>query len=1092
MSLQLILGASGAGKSHYIYNKIINESMANPDTNYILLVPEQYSMLLQRKMVMLNPVGGAMNIDVIGFNRLAYRVFDEQGVKTAKVLEDFGKSMLIRQVAGSVRDKLKIYGNSLDKPGFIDEVKSLMSELYQYDLGHGKIATIADALKKNNEEDTLLGKKIADMSVIFDAFLNKLGKQYIVAEEITELLADCIDDSMLIKNSVIVMDGFTGFTPIQYRVIEKLLYNSRKVYGVFTIDKTFYNKKTVKEHELFHLTRKTMTRLKEKAISHKVEICDDIFIEGSGFGKNEELCHLERNLFRYPYIKYEKQPDNINISCYVNLRSEISGVADIIRGLVMREGYRYQDFAVITANFEETEEIVKQIMPLYDIPFFLDYSRPVKNNPYIDAICHMLKAVRENFSYDGIFAFIKSGVVSGISYHDVEMLENYVLAHGIKGLWMWNRKWKDETDFAREYIIEIAKPFITEKGRLIKSAPVKNFTNIIFEFMENLDYENRLNMEAEKFLEDDNVEMSKLYGMLYSKICELLDKMEQIMGNDIIDIRDFEELFLLGLKDLSLGIIPTCLDMITIGDITRTRLDGIKVLFILDANDGILCARPAVTQIISDRDKEKLSHLGFELADTEKQNAYIEQFYLYVNMTKPSDRLYISYVNSNSENEEMRPSYIINRICNIFPQLEIADGEKNTAFSGTKATAVDILTDGLKELMAGNDERLDSLYGLYRLYHDSGEKKLLEQVRAGLLYNNLPDRLADDVHELIKLKLTSLSVSRLEQYAGCAYGYFLKYVIGLRERKMNALDDRNIGTLLHAAMERLYRHVHDNLDNAWETVSDNERDRLVESFVEEVFDKEYDVADGKLLYLKDTLKRIGKRTAAALCDITARGMLKPEYFEYRFKEKLEENITLTGIVDRGDIYYSSEEDSIKLRIIDYKSGNHDFKISELYEGLQLQLSVYMNVMLELVREQKNKRDGGNAEVIPEGMYYFQMQDPFVDVASDSEEDIKAARDKKLILKGISDNPEYIKNVSDFAMKKTRELANVMLEGIIDKAPLQSGDKTACTYCPYKDVCRFDNKYGGNNYRYKKYKDKERELVYKKILEELGGEEDALD
>ncbi|MCM1171350.1 MAG: PD-(D/E)XK nuclease family protein [Clostridium sp.] len=1091
MSLQLILGASGAGKSHYIYNKIINESMANPDTNYILLVPEQYSMLLQRKMVMLNPVGGAMNIDVIGFNRLAYRVFDEQGVKTAKVLEDFGKSMLIRQVAGSVKDKLKLYGSSLDKPGFIDEVKSLMSELYQYDLGHGKIGAIAEALKENNEEDTLLGKKIADMSVIFDAFLNKLGKQYIVAEEITELLADCIDDSMLIKNSVIVMDGFTGFTPIQYRVIEKLLYNARKVYGVFTIDKAFYDKKTVKEHELFYLTRKTMTKLKEKAISHKVDLCDDIVIEGSGFGKNEELCHLERNLFRYPYKKYEAQPDNIHISSYVNLRSEISGVADVIRGLVMREGYRYKDFAIITANFEETEEIVKQIMPLYDIPFFLDYSRPVKNNPYIDAICHMLKAVRENFSYDAIFAFIKSGVVSELNACDVETLENYVLAHGIKGLWMWNRKWKDETDFARAYIIEIAKPFIMENGRLIKTASVKNFTSIILEFMEILDYENRLTMEAEKFFQDDNVEMSKLYGMLYAKICELLDKMEQIMGDDIIDIRDFEELFLLGLKDLSLGIIPTCLDMITIGDITRTRLDGIKVLFILDANDGILCARPAAAQIISDRDKEKLSRFGFELADTEKQNAYIEQFYLYVNMTKPSDRLYISYITANSENEEMRPSYIINRVCNIFPLLETVDGGKTIDFSGTKATGVDSLIDGLKAIMAGNDERLYQLYGLYKLYYDSGEKKLLEQVRAGLLYHNLPEHLADDVHELIRLKLTSLSVSRLEQYASCAYGYFLKYVLGLKEREMNTLDDRNFGTLLHAAMEKLYRHVHDNLDNAWETVSDNERDRLVERFVEEVFDKEFDAADGKLLYFKDTLKRIGKRTAAALYDITVSGRLKPEYFEYRFKEQLEETITITGIVDRGDVYYSSEENSIKLRIIDYKSGNHDFKISELYEGLQLQLSVYMNIMLDLVREQ-NKRNGGTAEVVPEGMYYYQMQDPFVDVESDSEEDIKAARDKKLVLKGISDNPEYIKNVSDFAMKKTRALAKVMLEGMIEKAPMQAGDKTACTYCPYKDVCRFDNKYGGNHYRYKKYKDKERDLVYKKILEELGGEDDALD
>lgn len=1090
MSLQLILGAAGCGKSHYIYNKIINESMDNPDTNYIFLVPEQYSMVLQKKMVMLHPNGGTMNIDVIGFNRLAYRIFDELGIKTAKVLEDFGKSMLIRQVAGTVRDELKIYGNSLDKPGFIDEVKSLMSELYQYDLGHGKINDILKQLKSKNEEDTLLGRKLADISVVFDGFLKKLGDEYIVAEDITELLADCIGSSKLIKNSVVVMDGFTGFTPIQYKVIEKLICNAVKTYGVFTIDKIFYNRKQIKPHELFYLTGQTIDKLKKCAIKYNVETDEDIFIDGSGYGRNDELCWLEKNLFRYPYKKYGKPPKNISITSYVSLRQEISGVALNIRRLVMCEGYRYRDFAIVTGNFEETEEIVRQVMPKYGIPVFSDYSRPVKNNPYVDAICHMLRAVYKDFSYDAVFAFIKSGVVCELSTEDIELMENYVLAHGIKGLWRWQRKWGEELDFAREYILLLAQGFIKGKGQFIKRASVKEFTNIVLDFMEKLDYENRLNEMSEKFLAEGDIEMSKLYGLLHGRICDLLEKMVQIMGDDVIDIDDFEKLVLLGLKDLSLGIIPTSLDMVTVGDITRTRLDDVKVLFILDANDGILSAKASPTQIISDREKERLMELGFELADTEKQRTYVEQFYLYINMTKPKDKLYISYITSNSDNETMRPSYIVGRISNIFPELKVSAYDDTIDIYGTRESSVGILTDGLRRLISGEEKPSEALYGLYRLYYEAGEEKLLDTIKAGLAYNNLPPRLAGDVKQLIKLKLMSVSVSRLEQYANCAYGYFLKYILDLKERPVNELDYRSIGTILHSAMERLYRYVYDNLENDWEKLEIAKRDKLIEQFVETGLENEFSEEDGKYEYMKSVLIRIVRRAADALMNITSGDLLKPEFFEYNFNKNIDENVTLTGVVDRADIYYNQEEKQLKLRIIDYKSGDYEFKINELYEGLQLQLSVYMNAMLEFVEKLYGKKSSEKINIIPEGMYYFQLHDPFVDVSA--EEKLEAERNKKITLKGVCDNPEYIKNVSEFAIKKSKELAKDMLAGKIDKRPMFKGDKTSCTYCPYKAVCRFDDKNGKNSYRYRKYREKDREAVYKKILEELGGETDGMD
>ncbi|MDE6025809.1 MAG: PD-(D/E)XK nuclease family protein [Lachnospiraceae bacterium] len=1093
MSVQFVLGTSGSGKSTYIYNKIIEESMATPNVNYILLVPEQYSMILQRKMVELHPAGGTMNIDVIGFNRLAYRVFDELGTKNSKVLEDFGKSMLIRQVAGSIKDDLQIYGISLDKPGFIDEVKSLMSELYQYDMAGNKINEIIAKLGDEDNGTSLLKKKLMDMSLIYDAFAKRIGDEYIVAEEITELLVSCIPSSELIKKSVIVMDGFTGFTPIQLSVIEQLMIHSMKIYSVLTIDRENYEKETIGEHELFYLTSKTIKSVCDRAKANNIPVMDHIFVEENTRKESSELAWLEANLFRYPYKKYECNVENISITHYENMREEIAATASIIRSLVRSEGYRYKDFAIVTGALTQAEGLVNQLMPKYDIPYFLDYSMPVKNNPFIDGLCHAIRCISESFSYDSIFAFLKSGAVNELDDMDIELMENYVLAKGIKGLWMWQKKWIEELDNAREYVLELFQPFM-ENGKLVKTAKISDFVKAVLQFMTNLDYEKRIGDAADRYDEAGSHELAKLYEQLYGKITEILDKMLQIMPDETAPIDEFYELFELGLKDVKMGIIPSTLDMVIVGDITRTRLDSIKVLFMLDVNDGIIPSKGNPAQIISDRDKEKLSLLGYELAPTDKINAYIEQFYLYTGMTKPRDRLYISYVRTNSDNEAMRPSYMIERICNIFPKLTVNDGKSIASVVTTKEASVEILITFLKRLMDGHKESLNELNSLYRLYRDMGETELLDTVKKGIEYSNVPYNLKKDVYGLIKLKLATQSVSRLEQYAGCAYSYFLKYIAGLKERQIKELDNISIGNVLHSAMERLYRHVHDNMGNDWEGLAKDKRDKLVESFVGNAFDTEFEDSDGRVKYLRNVLVRIGQRTAEMLKNITCRDMLKPEYFEYKFERRLEhENnapVTLKGVVDRGDIYYDREQNLVKLRIIDYKSGNYDFKINELYEGLQLQLAVYMNVMVELVKEQYGRGASDGLRIIPEGMYYYQFKDPYVD--ADDENKALAEREKKLVLKGLNNEGGTVNNIAHFAMKKAGELADKILEGDISKNPVINKGKAACEYCPYKSVCRFDDRYGGNEYRHLRYGSSDRELVYNKIVEELGGKTDGLD
>lgn len=260
MALQFILGPSGAGKSEYIYEDIIRRTMQDERENVIVLVPEQYSLEIQRKLVQKHPRGGSFQIDVIGFNRLAYRIFDELHIKPKKVLEDFGKSMLLRKAAQEHKEELSLYAGSLDKAGFIDEAKSLMSEIYQYDIPRERLR---EALQKldDSEEARVLARKLQDMLVIFDAFEEKKGQAFIVAEQMLELLTAAAEQSEMIAGSEIVLDGFTGFTPIQLNLISVLLRRAKKVTIVLTIDAATYEKKHVAEHELFALTKQTIEHL---------------------------------------------------------------------------------------------------------------------------------------------------------------------------------------------------------------------------------------------------------------------------------------------------------------------------------------------------------------------------------------------------------------------------------------------------------------------------------------------------------------------------------------------------------------------------------------------------------------------------------------------------------------------------------------------------------------------------------------------------------------------------------------------------------------------------------------------------------------
>lgn len=1056
MALQLILGPSGAGKSEYIYDEIIKKTMQDEHANVILLVPEQYSLEIQRKLVQKHPRGGSFQIDVIGFNRLAYRIFDELHIKPQKVLEDFGKSMLLRKAAQENKDRLALYAGSLDKAGFIDEAKSLMSEVYQYDIPRERLRDALQELK-DNEEDSVLARKLQDMLLIFDTFEEKKGTAYIVAEQMLELLTAAAEKSDLIADSEIVLDGFTGFTPIQMKLLTVLFRRAKKVTILLTMDEAAYQRKKIGEHELFALTKQTVDRLLLAVEQAKVSVCPVMFLGADGckrWGKGHPIAHLEQNLFRYPYHMGSNDADAITITVYDSPAQELAGVAEQIRTLVMEHGYRYRDIAVVSGNLEETTNFAEWILPQYEIPYFIDMTMPVKNHPCVDALSHVLRIVEENFSYDSVFAFLKSGVVTTLDQAEIELLENYVLARGRKGIRSWSQPFKngedDTVEDLRQAVMEVLHPFYQAVSGGKKKISV--FVDAIANLMEQLD------MEAQ--FEDAG---------LYEKVCQIFDKMAEIMPDDKVNIQEFEELYLVGMKDVSLGMIPTTLDTLVVGDITRTRLGNIRALFIVGVNDGVIPKRVKRSQIINDREKERLAAFGIQMAPTERVNSYTEQFYLYQNMTKPKEQLHLSYVSMSAANETMRPSYILERIRRIFPDLKEQRGLAMRERIVTKKSGVEVLVSGIRELLEGDHTHEKETLQLYKLYVKQGHAAILEKLKAAMRYANLPEKLEKNVTDLIRLQDMAMSVSKLEQYAQCAYAFYLKYILGLQERKIHGIDNRNVGMILHGAMEQMFCFVRDTMENRWEDVTDEIRDAKTEAFVIENFDREYagqDIDTGQYAVLRKSLVRIGKRTMKKLQSMMD-GVYKPKYFEYAFRKKLkvgEETMTLVGVVDRGDLHVDSENQTISLRVIDYKSGAHDFDIGDLYEGLELQLAIYTDVMKELVDQDYNRNRTGDARyrIQTDSMFYYHMQDPYVQ--AETIETADEAREKQLGYKGLQrEADEAFDTVLDYAQYKAAALATQIKDGKIDKNPRRDGGETACDYCAYKDVCRFDEKYGKNHY-----------------------------
>lgn len=1093
MALQFIFGGSGSGKSHYIYNKIIQESGEHPDFHYMVLVPEQFTMQTQKDLVLMHEKKGIMNIDVLSFGRLAHRIFEETGKGGTPVLDDEGKNLILRKIAGSYEEKLKVLRGKIKKLGYISEVKSVISEFVQYDIGIDELERVMEMAG----QQSYFYYKLQDIKVLYEGFQSYLKDRYITKEELLDVLCKIVGESELLHNSTIVLDGFTGFTPVQNRLLLKLLKICKDVYVTVTIDEKENPFVYKHPYQLFGLSKHMVTSLVRIAEEAKVTVKDPVCLYDRPyyrFRNAEAIGYLEQKLFRQSAGGYFKETDAIGIHVAQNPREEAIAAAAAVKSLVREQGFRYREIGIITGSMDTYGEYLEQAFMRYHIPVFMDQKRSILLNSFVEYIRSLLAMVEQNFTYDSVFRFLHTGY-AGMTYEEIEALENYVIGLGIKGYKRWQERFvrplKNMQEGELENLNHLRVLFVEKLDSLVyvlkqRRKTVKDITAAVYEFLVKEQMQLVLKRQEEAFQEAGELALAKEYAQVYGIVIRLFDKFVELLGDEPVGMEEYCKLLDAGLNEAKVGVIPPGIDQVVIGDVERTRLKDVKALLFLGANDTWLPGTLSREGLLSEKDRDKFAKEKLNLTPQGKEKAYIQKFYLYLQLTKPTEKLYLFYSKVSSDGKSIRPAYLVQEVRRLFPLMKMTDeSSKNIRKKElTEETGIQELIQGLRMKDETAGSAWMELYSWYKSRPEWTEKttRLLDAA----FYRRIPEQISRDTARKLYGEQFADSITRMERFSACAYSHFLTYGLRLAERQEYEFQALDMGNIFHSAIER-YSKKAEQSGKGFAGLDETERKRLTEESVEEAitdYGNSVLYSSARNEHLIHRIKQMMERTVWALTRQLEKGDFRPEAYELRFGN---------GKIDRVDTCVDKED--VYVKVIDYKTGTMAFDISALYHGLQLQLMVYMNAALEA---EKKKHPG--KEVIPAGVFYYRIQDPFIGKAENEDArllqilkelkpdgivnlekeslshldrniqgesmvvPVKLNKDKSLARASKAVSGPQFRTMMAYADRKVAKIHERIQDGEIVANPYRQGTRTGCDYCSYRHICGFDSRMPGYEYR----------------------------
>lgn len=1079
MSLRIVSGRAGTGKTTFIQEEIVRDLKQHPLGHRIfLIVPDQVSFTTEFEMTNNYDIRGIMRAQVLTFKRLAWFVLQETGGIAKDRIDSFGYRMLLRRILEEHKEEFKLFRQAAGKRGFTQEVEMLLREFSQYDITSESIVPLIAELEQANASHTLIAK-MKDFQIIIRELEEQIGDGYVDGEGFYPLLVEQLKNSPQIRDAHVYIDGFVMFTKREFAIVQELLALAKRV----TVVLPFESPLDVQDTEaLFYRAAMTYDKLLSEAMQLGVDIEPRVHLEEGHRFKNEDLKHGEQN-FHAPVAEMKESKGFVQVVEGANRRAEIQAIAREIRRLVQEEEMHYRDIGIMYRQPDVYDPIISPTFTQYDIPFFSNEKRPMLHHPLIELTRSALEVVTSNWLYEPVFRSVKTDLFFPIGSNvqgmreNMDQLENFVIAKGIiRDRWKKDEYWeyrrfrtleklgyvqKTAEEKMQQFLMEmrdmIRNPLGKLESKLKKAKDGRAIAQAIYEFVEELEVYEKLDRLKEQELESAAYEQASEHEQVWDGWVNVLDQFVLMFGDQEIPLEEALQLLEEGFDSLKFSGIPPSIDEVTVSTLEASRFDNKKVIFVIGVNDGVYPQRIDKEGLLSDAEREHFDAVHYELAPNSKSKLFHESFLIYRAISSPTDRLYLTFASADEEGKGLLPSLYINRMRKLFEGMpyyrvfidpvEELDSRNAIHYLRHPSPSIAYLTMQMKyaDIL---QKPLEPVWVALQAFYERDPywASILQTVTKPLYKKNVAETLTSEHTAALYGDELSASVSRIEKFYSCPFAHFSTYGLGLEERQQYKLESFAMGDLFHEALRMILTSgdmppttYGECLEKARTTVNP-----LVAVFSYNILD-----STSRYVYIKEKLIRIVARTLYALTQHAQYSKFKPVAHEKPFGKfdqkaiKEEEKplsalelqlrhnrkMVLRGQIDRIDAYDDGEK--VHLRVVDYKSSRRMVSLNEVYHGLSLQLLTYLDVALRNVDELLPNE---NKEVLvsPAGMLYVHVHDPllsFQDLVDTNVQELKRLEEYRMT--GLVTTNEKVLTAMDETLENRGD-SKVMKVGMTKK------------------------------------------------------------
>lgn len=1075
MAIRFVIGSEGSGTTEWMHREMLRLNEEEPERAVYCIVPDQATLQAQKELVYKQQNGCVMNIDILSFSRLKYRLSEELGDCFPPVLDDIGKNMLLKKVLVSAEDRLQLYQHKHNKPGFLSELKSMLSELQRYLVDAKKLKELSDS-----EEDPILKGKLSDLSVVLSDFRELLGNRFLTEEDIYSAMCGPVERSVKLRDADIFLYGFTGFTPSQFLLLRSLMRVSHTMTVALSMDRELYGSREVYD-SIFKMTQRTIDGIRHIAKEEEIAEADPVILQNPPV--RNALSFLQNNLFRRNGKKFEETVSGVSVHSLPAKSDEIRFLLTEIERMVQHEGYRYREIGVICGDVQEYAQEIEEAAEENGIPCFIDYKSDLMSDPLVDLIRSVFRVFYTNFRTDAVTHYMKN-VLSGYSFEEACIMENYLIAKGIRGASAYRNPFrfsyktghKNPLEQANKVREKIANDLLPLLDNLKTAEDVSACVRLLYDYLLKHDCAKKLN-ELSKELETvpGRKALAKCgeYSKIYKTVIDLLDQLDVLMGDMKLPLGELAEVMEAGFAELKLGRIPPEQDSVMVGDVKRSRLDGVRCLFLLGVNEGSLPKFSQGSGILSDKEREYLQQKNVELSELSKESLPTEEFYIYLAVSKPSECLRLCYHRAGEAGREAKASYVIYRILGLLTKLETSNEHTDRSLFAqiapdrARQAYLDAVSDE-KEADAFSDAVLAWFNSEVGMDDAPENRDWLESAKAG---EPVPGKIPGELARQLYGNRFEGGVTALETYATCPFRTFLSRGLKLEERAEYMAASTDVGLFLHAAMERYSKAVKES-GTTFRLISDEDSRALMNRTIDELLseeEREVFQSSNRNAFTAYEAREILLHMTDMIRSQLKAGKFEPEEFEKAYSHS-SEAMELSGKIDRVDTF--REDGKTYVKIIDYKSSDRNLDFGKIYDGTMAQLPVYMKAV---IRENE-------AENIPAAMFYETLDNPYVNADDETGAETQRSKearpvgivlDDKTVIRYVDNtDPEDIskskvaalseemclsleemKKLSDYAERKMEQEAKEILGGNIKQDPIYTSfTSNTCKWCAYTDFC----------------------------------------